>query len=66
MRRSWRTACKNAGFLVAYCTISGAPPSRIWNAGVSRSVGMRMTGHKAESVYRRYAIAVEGDLREGA
>jgi hypothetical protein len=33
-------------------------------AGVSRSVAMKMTGHKTESVYRRYAIVSEGDLRE--
>ncbi len=34
-------------------------------AGVSRSVAMKLTGHKTESVYRRYAIVVEQDLREG-
>lgn len=34
-------------------------------AGVPRSVAMKLTGHKTESVYRRYAIVVERDLREG-
>ena len=33
-------------------------------ASVSRSVAMKMTGHKTESVYRRHAIVSEGDLRE--
>lgn len=33
-------------------------------AGVSRSAAMKMTGHKREAVYRRYAIVDEGDLRE--
>jgi hypothetical protein len=26
---------------------------------------MKLTGHKTENVYRRYAIVVEADLREG-
>ena len=26
---------------------------------------MKLTGHKTESVYRRYAIVAETDLREG-
>jgi hypothetical protein len=33
-------------------------------SGVSRSVAMRLTGHKTEAVYRRYAIVAENDLRE--
>jgi integrase len=34
-------------------------------AGVSRSVAMQITGHKTESVYRRYAIVSEADIAEG-
>jgi hypothetical protein len=33
---------------------------------VPRSAAMKMTGHKTESVYRRYAIVDEGMLREAA
>jgi integrase len=33
-------------------------------AGVPRSVAMKLTGHKTESIYRRYAIVAESDLRE--
>lgn len=35
-------------------------------AGVSRSSAMKMTGHKTEAVYRRYAIVSEQDLHEAA
>ena len=35
-------------------------------AGVSRSVAMKLTGHKTEAVYRPYAIVSESDMREGA
>jgi len=34
-------------------------------AGVSRSAAMKLTGHKTESVYRRYTIVSESDLVEG-
>ena len=34
-------------------------------AGVPRSVAMKLTGHKTESIYRRYAIVYEADLSEG-
>ncbi len=65
-RKAWKNACRNAGV-----------PDRIPHdfrrtavrnlerAGVPRSVAMKLTGHKTESVYRRYAIVSESDLAEG-
>jgi hypothetical protein len=32
-------------------------------AGISRSVAMRLSGHKTEAVYRCYALVAESDLR---
>ena len=32
-------------------------------AGVPRSVAMKITGHRTEAVYRRYAIVSEAELR---
>lgn len=34
-------------------------------AGISRSVAMKLTGHKTEAVYRRYAIVDSAAQREG-
>lgn len=34
-------------------------------AGVARSVAMKLTGHRTEAVYRRYAIVSEADLTSG-
>src|SRR5271155_348851 len=35
-------------------------------AGIARSAAMKMTGHKTESIYRRYAIVDEAMLKESA
>jgi hypothetical protein len=34
-------------------------------AGVPRSVAMKISGHKTESIYRRYAHVAERDIAEG-
>jgi len=59
-RRTWAEACKRPGFLVSFSTTSVAARSgNLERSGVSRSVAMKLTGHKTESVYRRYAIVAE-------
>jgi integrase len=66
-RRAWLTACRDAG-------CPGRIPHdfrrtavrNLERAGVPRSAAMAMVGHKTESIYRRYAIVSESDLRDGA
>jgi len=65
MRRVWMTACRKAG--VPGLLLHDLCRSAVRNlerAGVSRSVAMKLTGHKTEDVYGRYAIVAESDLRE--
>lgn len=66
-RTAWTNACKAAG--VPGRIVHDFRRTAVRNlepAGFSRSVAMRMTGHKTEAVYRRYAIVSEGDLRDAA
>ena len=66
-RKAWEQACEAAG-------VPGRIPHdfrrtavrNLERAGVSRSMAMKLTGHRTESVYRRYAIVSEADLSEGA
>ena len=35
-------------------------------AGISQHIAMKMTGHKTDSVFRRYAIVSTQDMTEAA
>ena len=65
LRRAWRTACKDAGRpgLLLH-DLRRSAVRNLERVGISRSVAMKLTGHKTEAVYRRYASVAESDLRE--
>src|SRR5262245_5804977 len=66
-RKAWTAACEAAG--VAGRIRHDFRRTAVRNlerAGVPRSVAMKITGHKTESVYRRYAIVSDADLQDAA
>jgi integrase len=64
-RRTWAEACKKAGLPgLLFNDLRRSAVRNLERAGVSRCVAMKLTVHKSESVYRRYAIVAESDLRE--
>lgn len=63
--KAWATACDKAGAPGRLLhDFRRTAVRNLERAGVSRSVAMKITGHKTESVYRRYAIVSDADLRE--
>ena len=67
LRGAWAEACKAAGVpgrLLHDCRRTAV--RNLERAGVSRSVGMSLTGHKTEAVFRRYAIVDSAVQAEAA
>ena len=66
MRSAWGSACRKAGIPGAWFhDLRRTAVMHLERAGVPRSVAMKLTGHKTEAVYRRYAIADAASLAEG-
>jgi integrase len=64
-RKVWATACRNAGCPgMLKHDFRRTAVRNLEIAGVPRSVAMKITGHKTESVYRRYAIVSDADLQD--
>jgi integrase len=65
-REAWQEACTAAGCPGRLLhDLRRTAVRNFKRAGVSRSVAMKLTGHKTESIYRRYAIVSGADLAEG-
>jgi integrase len=64
-RKAWKRACKEAGVsgLLVH-DLRRCAARNLSRAGVPREVAMKITGHKTESMYRRYRIVDERDIKE--
>jgi integrase len=64
-RKSWRTACSKAGLpaLLVHDLRRSAVRNFDKN-GVTQIVGMMISGHKTASIYKRYRIVPENDIRD--
>jgi integrase len=66
-RGAWASACNSAGVPKRIPhDFRRTAVRNLERAGVPRSAAMAMVGHRTESIYRRYAIADEAMLKEGA
>lgn len=64
-RKSWESACKAAGMPgLLFHDLRRSAVRNFDRAGVSQPVGMMISGHKTASIYRRYRITPEQDIRE--
>jgi integrase len=63
--KSWKSACRSAG-----CPgriphdLRRTAVRNLVRSGVPEPVAMRLTGHKTPSVFARYDIISDGDLRD--
>jgi integrase len=66
-KRAWMLACRAAGVPGKKLhDLRRTAVRDLDRAGVSRTVAMKMVGHRTESIYNRYNITSDVDLREAA
>jgi integrase len=62
-RKSWATACRLAGVRRLFHDLRRSACRNMVAAGVAQVTAMQLSGHKTDSMFRRYAIVTENDMR---
>lgn len=63
LKRCWKTACRRAGLASRlFHDLRRSFIQRCEDEGIARSSAMKITGHKTEAVYARYAIAPRASI----
>lgn len=64
-RKAWSHTCERVGLVgMLRHDFRRSAMRNMERAGVPRSVAMKISGHKTESIYRRYAIVSESDIQD--
>jgi integrase len=62
-RKAWATASRKAGVHRLFHDLRRSSCRNMIKAGVPQSIAMKISGHRTDSMFRRYAIVAENDLR---